>query len=257
MMEEKRKNSEQVMLIAGDQHITCDKSKLKTASSYFGAMFNSDMIESEASEIHLQAVDSSLLELLVDFAENDQKELKFNEHNAQELLQLACMLQFNDATSVIERYLLDNVTCSNTCGVILIADMCGLNALYNKARTIAEWWFEDVIEEDEIVELSYELFLDLVSSNTLNVNSELTVFKVIERWLLHSYLERCEHYPSLLSCVQWEAISEVEFYDVLEASPLFQETGVKEHVLDSRKKLSTEETASNFGLNYLLAEIIQ
>ena len=243
-MEETVKGSNQVTLIADGERIICDKTKLKTASSYFGAMFNSDMIESNASEIRLKAVDCQLLRVLVHYAETDQMELEFTEQNAQALLQLACMMQFNAATSVLEQYLLENITHNNCCSILSLADNCGSNGLFNKARATAEWWFDDVSETEELLQLSYDLFTELVSSETLRISTELSVFKAVEHWLMHNYSERCKYLLFLLSCIHWGAISEAEFDNLVKASSLCQEDGVKNQVLDLWMKQNANETVS-------------
>ena len=217
-----------VQITAEGKHFTCSRSKLVAASTYFLAMFNSDMIESRSSEIHLKEVDSSMLKILMDYAESDQEQLPLKSHNALDLLQCASMLQFDAAMQEIKGYLLRKITCQNCCKVMIVSDASGHNGLYNKAKTMALWYFDEIIDLDDMLEFQYPMFQDYISGDSLNTKLEWNVFRSLENWINHDATERQVYLLDLLSCIHWEAISESTLECILDSTVFYNDSKKQE-----------------------------
>ena len=83
-----------VVLKIGDEHIPTHRAVLAACSSYFYAMFTSDLVESRQKVITMKDIDASVIQMLVDFAYTGK--LDVNVENVQTILSTASLVQFHE-----------------------------------------------------------------------------------------------------------------------------------------------------------------
>ena len=83
-----------VILIAGSTEIFGHRAILAACSSYFEAMFSTDMMESREEKVLIQEMDSGVLARLIDFAYTGEIELTAD--NVLELLSASSRLQIEE-----------------------------------------------------------------------------------------------------------------------------------------------------------------
>lgn len=103
------------------QEFPCHKCVLASLSNYFRAMFNSELVESKASEIHLKEVDAATMKSIVEFVYTSK--LKLSPSNVQALLSAANLYDFKAIKSACANYMKWKMEPSNSIGIHLFADM--------------------------------------------------------------------------------------------------------------------------------------
>ena len=81
--------------------------------------------------------------------------------------------------------------------------------------------FDDIaFRSKDLLELSVNDLVFVLSDDELNVKSEETVFECILRWINHDEELRAEHMPTLLRAVRLGLLSKKYFKERVKASPV-------------------------------------
>ncbi len=223
-----------VTLVAEGESIVCSRKALTTASRYFQAMFNSNMKESQASEIVLQDVLIEPLRQLLCFAETGS--LSPSMDNAVDILITACMLGFENAIHHCKDYVLNHVAAANCLGIKHVAEAHGLNQLFHKARKYAFYYFAEATFTNDFYQLPLPAVVDFLKDPRLNVSSEVPVLLAAARWIAQDQQTRVEQLHSLLPCVHLASLTPEEKIHVL-GDPTIQSIP---EMLDALGKSTTE-----------------
>ena len=197
-----------ITLIAGGEQIPCHKAKLAESSSYFQAMFRTDMIESKASTVELKAVHAHLLRILVQYCYSHELDLTVD--TVGDILSTASMFQFLPVIQACTQYLLPNVHIDNCLTVMYLADTCALTQLYCIAKKYALWYFKEVVQRAGFLNLSVDSLRDYLSNDMLNVTGEMSLVDAIVRWTSFDRATRAGHFASLLSQLRLRSLSRDE-----------------------------------------------
>lgn len=194
-----------VVLRTGDVKIQAHKVVLASCSPYFRAMFTSNLSEKEKTEIELKSVDAMALNTLVDFAYTG--ELFISQANIQSLLPVANLLQLRSVIDECCAFLQTQLHPSNCIGIARFAEMHSCFDLYTQCTKYLLKHFNDVLETEEFLQLSFSEAMDILSSDELNVVNEETVFKAIESWVEYEPKQRQTYLHKLLKCLRLPQLS--------------------------------------------------
>lgn len=201
-----------ITLIASGEEIPCHKTRLSESSSYFKAMFNSNMLESNSPTVELKDVRAHLVRKLVEYTYSH--ELDLTDDSIGDILTTASMYQFLSVISSCRRYLLSNLRVDNCLSVMCLADSCAVDQLYCIAKKYALWYFGEVVNNAEFLNLSVDSLRDYLSNDMINVTNEMGVVNAIKRWTTFDCPTRTEHFASLLSHVRLTSMSHDELVEV-------------------------------------------
>ncbi|KAK3735752.1 hypothetical protein QZH41_000625 [Actinostola sp. cb2023] len=170
-----------VVLVVGERRIPAHRLVLAACSSYFHAMFTSELLESRQREVTLQQVDPDAMEMLVEFAYTAK--IQVSEENVQTLLPASSLLQLNSVREACCEFLQKQLHPSNCLGIRSFADAHTCGELLESSHRYALLHFVDVSQTEEFFLLTTEQVLELISSDDINVKNEEQVFNAVISWI--------------------------------------------------------------------------
>jgi hypothetical protein len=78
--------------------------------------------------------------------------------------------------------------------------------LYDKAMIVACEQFNTFRLEAEFLDIDIETILIILSSDDLNISSELDVFRAAIRWIAHNIMDRKQQLLKLMKCVRFPVL---------------------------------------------------
>jgi actin-binding protein IPP len=173
---------------------------LCSSSTYFDAMFSSDFNESKNKVVKFHSISYHILHTLINFIYTGKIEI--NQINVQELLAAADMLQLTEVVHGCSAYLCRELDPSNALGILRFAEAHSCLELAESASSFINSHFPEIAENDEILEISSQMFSRLISSELLRVDSEFQVFQTVMRWITHEIGNRKRYVFDILANVR-------------------------------------------------------
>ena len=159
----------------------CHRAILIAISPYFRAMLTSDMKESMEEEVTLHDIRADIFKRLLDFVYTCR--LYLTNDNVQDVMELACFLQLLPAITACAKYLKDQLTISNSLGILSFAYMYSCSQLYEDALNFALDNFGEVTNSDEFQDMLPQILSSLIADDRLNVKKEETVYEAVMLWV--------------------------------------------------------------------------
>ena len=117
----------------------------------------------------------------------------------------------------------------------------------NISLLFIERFFQMVVESKTFLELDYIHVGKIISSDELNVDSELQIINVVEDWLSHKRTERSKYAKDLLLKIRLSLLSDPALNYILEKKPSFNTNaecvGIIKHVLENKKDSHSSKTS--------------
>ena len=197
-----RKNGElcDVTLIVNNKEFYCHRALLCANSQYFRAMFSGTMSERHQNKVALYDVSEAAMEHIINFFYTSS--ISITMENVVHILPAARMFQVDRIVDACCEFMRRNISIVNCLGIASFADLHSCNELKAVADDYAIQHFSEVIQVDEFLQLSIDLLLHLISSDTLNVYSEERVYEAVMAWIKHEPQSRKQHIASLLDHVR-------------------------------------------------------
>ena len=178
-------------------------------------MFSSPMLEANAKEVLIQAVDGETLEVIVHYCYTGS--LVVSEENVEKILSTACLFQMPVVIQACSNFLGKQLHISNAIGFTLFAEQQNCEDLYCVSLSFTAKNFMEIYQNsDEFLRINVDQLKTLLKNNELNVNSEEDVFKALVKWLNQSE-DRKEHIQTLLPLVKLSQLSPVFIADHVES----------------------------------------
>ncbi|CAH1397653.1 unnamed protein product [Nezara viridula] len=189
-----------VTLKAGDTSLKVHRVVLASVSDYFLAMFKSDLIESKAELVEMKEVDGHALSSLVSYAYTGNIDVK--EETVESVLAAAVLLRFPEVVDACTNFIIQQLDPSNCIGIATFAESRNCCQLRDVAVAYTEENFELVAENEEFLLMQLEDFVKLISSDYINVTSEVSVFQAVIKWIDYDIKNRCVHLERLMGFVK-------------------------------------------------------
>ena len=152
-------------------------------------------------------------------------QIKIEPHTVQDLLSLANYLQIDRLQRTCSDYIAARINKNNCIPLYLYTLAMGPVDLHSLTEDFILTNFEKIVlkrtSSNDLISLSKEHFLRIISSDRLLVSTEGTVYKAVLKWVAHSPKERSTALPHLLEHVHF---------------PLMSLDEVEQHGRDSRVK---------------------
>lgn len=180
-----------VELVAGsDSHkiIRAHRLVLSSGSPYFNKMFSDAFNESKQKIIKFHSINFDILKMLIDFLYTGSIEI--SAVNVQEVLAAADMIEIPDIVTGCAQYLCRELHSSNALGILRFAEAHNCRELAESSISYINSHFPKVAEQDEILEVSQQMLMRLISSELIRVDSEYQVFSCAIRWIKHDIPNR-------------------------------------------------------------------
>ncbi|KAL4083121.1 hypothetical protein QTP88_028451 [Uroleucon formosanum] len=200
--------------------IYAHKVVLSLASPYFNAMFT-NCAENKSDLVVMRQIDSSALQLLVDFIYSGQILLTVN--NAQVLLPAANLLQLQDVKEACCDFLLSQLCPSNCIGINALAYLHSSTKLIKSSELYIHQHFPEVFGGDEFLSLSSEQVIKLISSDKLTAPSEEKEHVRLALTSKDYILKKVVEDPLIKNCVKcnryiFEALNSLESGELIPQS---------------------------------------
>lgn len=158
----------------------CHRLVLAACSPYFRAMFLSDTEESKKKEVNLEDVDPEIMGKILHYIYTS--ELEITEQNVQDIFSVANMFQIPSIFTVCVSFLQKRLCLSNCLAIFRLGLMLDCARLAVAARDFICDRFVLVSRDEEFYQLSPDELIALISSDSLNIEKEESVFEVVMKW---------------------------------------------------------------------------
>ncbi|KFQ26284.1 Kelch-like 40, partial [Merops nubicus] len=202
----------------------CHRLVLAACSPYFRAMFLSDMEESKKREVSLEDVDPDVMGKILHYIYTS--ELEITEQNVQDIFSVANMFQIPSIFTVCVSFLQKRLCLSNCLAIFRLGLMLDCARLAVAARDFICDRFPLVSRDEEFYQLSPDELIAVISSDSLNVEKEETVFEAVMKWVGTKDREgRQKALPVVFESIRFRLMPEdyvkdhVEKHALVKASP--------------------------------------
>lgn len=198
-----------VVLVAEGISFPCHRVVLSAFSPYFRVMFTCGLRECINREIFLRDTPADSLALLLHYMYCS--DLPLTNANVQGISIAAFLLQMDAVFTRCQLHMTENMDASNCLGVYYFARDLGAEELADHAQRYLRQHFDQVCQNEEVLELEAHQLGKLLTSDDLNVSQEETILDVVLRWVKHTTLMDGEvrnlHLPELLRKVRLPLIN--------------------------------------------------
>nr|CAH7722300.1 unnamed protein product [Callosobruchus chinensis] len=200
-LKEKRQLCDAMIILDDGAEIPVHSAILSASSSYFRALFTTDLRTRDKSRVHLHGVTSEMLQELLVYVY--LRNLDITEENVYTLLITADYLSILGVIHLCSKYLEDNLGPTNCIGVLRFArnHFCR-DLAKNTWRYIMRSFAQISTESNEILSLSLAEIQEIINADDLNVKSEETVWETILRWIDYDTDARKKYIVALMKCIR-------------------------------------------------------
>ncbi|CAI5789179.1 kelch 40 [Podarcis lilfordi] len=197
----------------------CHRLVLAACSPYFRAMFLSDMEESKKKEIDLEDVDPEVMGKILHYIYTS--ELDITEQNVQDIFTVANMFQIPSIFTVCVSFLQKRLCLSNCLAIFRLGLMLDCARLAIAARDFISDRFTLISRDEEFNQLSPDELIAIISTDSLNVEKEETVFEVVMKWATARDREaRAKALPVVFESIRFRLMDKAYFKDHVEKHAL-------------------------------------
>jgi len=174
---------------------------MSACSPYFRALFTNGLYETQQKVLEIPGISAKMMEVVIEYAYT--RDANVNAENVEELLPVADHLHIIGLVKSCCEFLKANLSVENCIGIRNYARSYFCSQLEKDAMKFLLRNFQEVSEKsNELLALTLEEMIEILSHDELNVKTEEPVFATIIRWIDHSPSTRKEHIFPLLQCIR-------------------------------------------------------
>ncbi|XP_060882487.1 kelch-like protein 20 [Labrus mixtus] len=209
-----------VTLCCGGQEFPCHRIVLASFSSYFQAMFSTDLIESKQERVAINGVEPQMIGMLVSYAYTS--EVYISKANVQALLAAANLLDVMAVREACCRFMESQMDEMNCVGIHCFAEAHSCRRLENSSMGYILEHFSSVYQQEEFLSLCVDKLTEILASDHLNVLKEEVVFEAAMLWL-NKCSSRKQSFEKVLEHIRLPLISPYYLHDVIESLDVVKE----------------------------------
>ncbi|GBO45430.1 Kelch-like protein 20 [Araneus ventricosus] len=174
---------------------------LSPRSRYFRALFTFDL---KQETVVIPNIDRKTLESVLIYMYTSK--LKLDEENACDMMIASDYLLLDELLKSCEAFVIQNMTVTNCMTFLTLASQINRLALFENSYRYATVHFEHILETPNsgLKELPFEILAKLLGSKSLNVVSEISVWRAIVSWTEADSSTRLPQVPILLTYLRLE-----------------------------------------------------
>ncbi|XP_063685339.1 kelch-like protein 3 [Bolinopsis microptera] len=207
-----------VVVVTGTTKFSCHKVILAARSRYFNSMFLSGMTECNQEEIEIKGVSPEIMSILIDYTYTGQ--VTIDVYNVQELVLAADRLSFISMRTACFNFMLNHMDVNNCMGLLHIAERLDCKETIASSLNYISQYFEDIYPSEEFLEIPLMKIKAILSSDELNVQSELVAFEGMLKWVKHDLENRSEFLAELLNLIRLNLLTVEHLIEKIECEPL-------------------------------------
>ncbi|XP_041361839.1 actin-binding protein IPP-like [Gigantopelta aegis] len=171
-----------IQIICKDGTTTGSRIVLVAMSSYFRAMFSSDMAESQTGVLNLPTVSLSVLQDVIKMCLCGINLV--SETNCVEVLDAAEMMQLDHIKDICDIFLKESLvlTAENCLNWWRLSKCYNFHDLSNRSLSCLADKFADFVETENVVQLSKEEFLEIISKEEMKCTEDI-ILKGAMKWI--------------------------------------------------------------------------
>lgn len=210
-----------------DKEFPCHRLVLCACSSYFRAIFLSDLEESKKREIILEDVEPGVMGLILKYLYTSK--INVTEQNVQDIFAVANMYQIPSIFTVCVSFLQKRLSLSNCLAIFRLGLMLDCPRLAVSARNYACERFQLISRDEDFLQLLPSELAAILSNDNLNVETEEAVFEALMNWVSQDTESREKELPGLLDCIRLRLVNEeylkekVERHELISSNPELQQ----------------------------------
>ncbi|KAK7795587.1 hypothetical protein U0070_022566 [Myodes glareolus] len=196
---------------------SCNRNVLAAACPYFKTMFSSSMYESQHARVTIHDVDAESFEVLVNYCYTGR--LSLTEANVQHLYVASDMFQLLYVQEACASFMIRRLDLTNCTAILKFAEAFDDHKLRSQTQAFIASNFKELsrmgsIREETLADLTLVQMLEILSLDSLDVESEKTVCHVAVQWLEAAPEERGPSAAAVFKCIRW-ALFRAEDQDYL------------------------------------------
>ncbi|XP_056263451.1 kelch-like protein 2 isoform X2 [Pseudoliparis swirei] len=221
-----------VTLCCGGQEFPCHRIVLASFSSYFQAMFSTNLIESKQERVAINGVEPQMFGMLVSYAYTS--EVYISNANVQALLAAANLLDVMAVQEACCRFMERQMDEINCVGIHCFAEAHSCKVLEKQSMDYIHEHFSAVSQQDEFLSLCVDKLAEIIASDFLNVPQEEMVFEAAMSWL-NTCTTRKQSFEKVLECIRLPLISPYYLHDVIESLDVVKENQACQKLISEAK----------------------
>ncbi|XP_067094010.1 kelch-like protein 38 [Osmerus mordax] len=223
-----------LLLCSDNQEIPCHRNILVSSSPYFKAMFCNNFRETQQNRINLKGVSATILSSMVDYVYTGQ--ITITMENVLPLMQSASMLQYGHLFEACSVFLQGQLSPDNCLSMVRLSKILDCTSLREKAREMAMRSFSDVVESEDLRELSLPELMGYLEDDGLCAEEE-QVFETLLAWIHHDPFSRHGAIHDLFKKVRLRYIHPTYLFQFIASDPLIQSSSLCTEVIESVRRL--------------------
>jgi len=170
-----------IVIRVGSQTFPCHKLVLSAVSPYFKAMFTGEFQDKHLEEVNLESIPPDTFKCILQYVYCSDKDV-INEHNAQDILNVSCMLLIQHVQQACESFISEKLNTANVIKTWQFAMSLSCTDLQKSSKLLFLNNFEEVMKTDDFLALQPDELSEIVSDDDLNVSREEIVGDAVLRW---------------------------------------------------------------------------
>ncbi|XP_067859642.1 kelch-like protein diablo isoform X1 [Heptranchias perlo] len=210
-----------VILCCDGQEFPCHRIVLASFSSYFRAMFSTDLVESRQERVAINGVEPQMVGLLVSYSYTAR--VLVTRANVQALLAAANLLDVMPVREACCKFMERQMDETNCVGIHCFAEAHSCVELQTKSLDYILHHFSVVHAQEEFLSLSAEKLTEIIASDDLSITTEEMVFEAVMLWLEKDQ-SRKQNFEKILEHIRLPLISPYYIHDIIESQSIIQES---------------------------------
>ncbi|XP_077299499.1 kelch-like protein 1 [Arctopsyche grandis] len=175
------------------------------ASEYFRSQTWRKRNNSENPKVTLTNISSEALQWVIHFCYTGSLELK--KTTVDDVVSAASYLQVDKLIDISLDFYLKHMSVNNCLRIATLAQLHHRRNAWNIAFEFCCKNFMEIIKTVGFLLSNYELILDLLKSEKINIFSEEDVFRSLKLWVNYDRTDRIRYFPSLLEYIKLELLN--------------------------------------------------
>ncbi|XP_037893747.1 kelch-like protein 2 [Glossina fuscipes] len=194
------------------------KVALAIGSPYFAKMLETDMEEKRAGTVKLEEVDVCTVEALIQYVYTGI--IILTKDNVEALLSASDRFQIEWVKLECEKYVKRNLNPANCFRILRLGDTPSFTSLYDPAHNYIVDQFDDLIEVEDFLLLSFDEIKKLIKDDQLAADN---VYNAVLKWVKYDRNKRKVHLAELMSHITLPLLSTQFLKSQVSAEPLLTE----------------------------------
>ena len=174
---------------------------LAACSPYFRALFTSDMRERSSPVINIGGVAPQTFQVVLDFLYSGH--ISLDEATITKVYPAAKLLQLDLLQKLCCDYFINQICTSNCIGIWKYAQTYNDSFLEKSAWQYLVAHFTEMVRCEEFLNLELPNLCKLLSSDEMELNSEMDTYSMAMAWLNHDLASRKQSILSLINCIRF------------------------------------------------------